>query len=805
MVKAESESFGRLISGIHSASELLRLEEAEGKGGGPFAGLDALVGRLMSRSLRGERVVELRQDDFHVYSVSTPGLNPDERRMVDEWFALEKQQSRGTWTIPDKASLRAGFTNLLWSYKQTGRFGTASAVEDRGPVKLQCSPDAVLHWAILEDLFESLCLPFQLRGPLAGEKTREQQLAAWDEVDSFYYELGFAVDEELSVMRYGGGWRRLDAAGQLAAKLRLLEALGAQAKVEMGARYRARRILPLVHNYYKKAKKDGRAKRKQVITKELEKALCAYWGGDWLSFLDYLGEEPHPEEQVVTALPKVKPLVSQSTRIEEIAAAQGLPAEVVKSIGASFWHETGGVSPVERRVQCLKNYWAAFDEIHARQTPKMKPLWGLINESRMVALASWEGRDLYRRELFSEILPEALLSEILGLWSGTMMSRWPDRVITEPFPYQTMVETFGPALGFWDGCSLTAWFLCEGPSSRTDMGGLAHYHRREIAALDEMGAPVDRQLFADLEEAEKHLGPPEGIESESSTTDYGMFSVKISLGGGTRRKGFERLRDVITRHRRAWGQRHLEGYLKNRWEFEITEAAKAYNLLVQSKEGKVPTLKQFAKAAAPATNHWFGGDVCGLYGAIREKCPARPERVRVMPRDVTGFARALFDSLTAEAARHRGEDEAKRYSNYIEVLANLGIKYVQLEEALGRPPVMKDLGERFISHTVAVKVDDPEGVWAIFVEAVESAKITAQQSVNKIQTQTPWTAPQEPDTRPEVQMGPDKPNTLLLTGKENLRSENDRTTDTQPVPPRREELTKGRSWWQRLTGKDKRE
>lgn len=801
MDKAESESFGRLISGVHSAAELLRLEVAAGQVGGMFAILDALVGRLIVRSLRGERVVELSQNDLHVYWVSALGLNPDERIMVDEWFALKNQQSRGTWTIPDKASLRAGFTNLLWSYRQTGRFGTASAVADRGPVKLESTPDAVLHWSILEDLFEALYLPFQLRGSLAGEKTREQQLVAWDEVDRFYSELGFSVEEELSVMRYGGGWHRLNAAGQLAAKLRLLEALGNQANIGMGARYRAHRTLPLVHNFYKKAKKDGLAKRKQVVTKELDKTLCGYWGGDWLSFLNYLGEEPHPEEQVVTALPKVKPLVSQSTRIEEIATAQGLPAEVIKSIAASFWLETGGVSPVERRVRCLRNYWGAYDEIHARQGPQMKSLWGLVNESRLVVLASWEARDLYQLELFRELLPENLLSEIMDLWSGTMLSRWPDRIITEPFPYPTMVETFGPALGFWDGCSLTAWFLCEGPSSRTDMSGLAHYHRREIAALEAMGRPIDKQLFADLIEAEKRLGPPEQIENDSSTTDYGMFSVKISVGVGTRRKGFERLRDVITRHRRAWAQQHLEEYLKNRWESDITGAAKAYNLLVQSKEGKVPTLKQFAKAAALAANHWFDGDVCGLYGSMREKCPTRPERVRIMPQDVSGFARALFMSLTSEAARFRGEDEAKRYSNYIEVLANLGIKYVQLEEALGRPPVMKDLGERFVAHTKAIKDDDTEGVWMTFVEAVGNAKATANKGVSKTnlsetQTSSPVTKVQ-PSAREELaeRVAP------VIPEDNDLQSVEDKGAGQQPTPQQNEEPGSKRSWWQRLTGK----
>jgi hypothetical protein len=780
---------------------LLGLEEAAGKGGAPFVTLDALVGRLLVRSLRGERVVELSQDDLYVYRVSALGLSSEERSLVDEWFALKKQQSRGTWTIPDKTSLRAGFPNLLWSYTQTGRFGTAAAVEDRGPVKLESTPDAVFHWAVLEGLFESLCLPFQLRGPLAGEKTREQQLEAWNEVDTFYSALGFDVQEELSVMRYGGGWHRLNASGQLAVKVRLLEALGNQANVEVGARYRAHRTLPLIHSFYNKAKKDGLAKRKQVVTKELEKVLCAYWGGDWLSFLDYLGEQPHPEEQVVTALPKVKPLVSQSARIEEIATAQGLPAEVIKSIAASFWQETGGVSPVERRVQCLRNYWEAYDDIHARQGPKMKPLWGLLNDSRLVALASWEGRDLYQQELFRELLPENLLSEISELWSGTMLSRWPDRIITEPFPYPTMVETFGPALAFWDGCSLTAWFLCEGPYSRTDMSGLAHYHRRDVAALDAASTPVDKQLFANLIEAEKQLGSPEQIENESSTTDYGMFSVKISVGGGTRRKGFEKLRDVITRHRRAWAQQHLEEYLKNRWESEIAGAAKAYNLLVHGKEGKVPTLKQFAKAAAPATNRWFGGDVCGLYGAIREKCPARPERIRIMPHDVSGFARALFVSLTSEAARYRGDDEAKRYSNYIEVLANLGIKYVQLEEALGRPPAMKDLGERFVSHTKAVKDDDPESVWIAFVDAVENAKAAAYEGVSNTPVSEPQMSPSVREVRLSAGVEFEEGVAPVTREDNDHQSVEAKGTGRQAAPQPNEEHRLKRSWWQRLTGK----
>jgi hypothetical protein len=720
MDTVEAKSFGRLISNAHSIDEALQLEVGQGKGSG-VAELDALVGGLLLRSLRGERIVELSQDDLYDHHLSVLGLSNNETEMVDEWFSVEKQQARGSWAFPDKASLRVGFINVLWLYNQTGRFGTAIATEDRGRVKLTSTPAAVLYWALLEALFDSLCLPLQLRGPMAGEQTREQQLQAWADIDTFYSALGFDVEAQLSVMRYGGGWHRLNAAGQLAAKRLLFEALASQANVEMGLRYRVHLTRPLILNYYKKAKKDGLAKRKQVVTKEFEKTLCAYWGGDWLSFLDYLGEEPHPEEQVVTALPKVKPLVRQTVRIEEIAASQGLPATVIESIAASYWRETGGISPVEARLQCLRDFWDAYDEIHMRQKPAMKPLWGLVNESRSVPLAAWEGRDLFQQDLFRELLPEKLLTRVLELWSGSMLPRWPDRIVTEPFPYAAMVETFGPALAFWDGCSLTAWFLCEGPYSRTDMSGLAHYHRREIAALEAVGTSVEQQLFADLIEAEKRLGPPEPIEEKSSTTtDYGMFSVSVSTSVGARRKGFEKLRDIIARHRRAWAQMHLEKYLKHRWKSEITEAGIAYNLLIQAREGKAPSLKQFAKAAAPATNHWFGGDVCGLFGALREKCPVRTERIRLMPQDVSAFARSVFDSLTSKAARYRGQDEANRYSNYIEVLANLSIRYFQLEEALGRPPHMKELGERFVSHATAIN-EDIGNVWREFIEAIASA------------------------------------------------------------------------------------
>jgi hypothetical protein len=197
--------------------------------------------------------------------------------------------------------------------------------------------------------------------------------------------------------------------------------------------------------------------------------------------------------------------------------------------------------------------------------------------------------------LYFELLSPKLIAEIERLWGTVMLTKWPDRIVSEPFPHYLMAQTFGPALNFWHGCALTAWFLCEGPSSRTDMVGLAHYYRREIAALKEMGTPIDDQLFEELIVAEKRLGPSEPIERQSSSvsTDYGI-TITTSLTSGSRRAGFETLREIITRYRGAWANQYLGQYLRVRWETEINAAAKSFSLLLSDKGGKAPTLKQFA-------------------------------------------------------------------------------------------------------------------------------------------------------------------------------------------------------------------
>lgn len=716
------DSFGRLVLQNRSVSALIDLERTANRTM-KFAVLDSLIAELLVRSLRGERILTMKQNEVYENSVTISGLSPEQRDFLSASFGLEQQHARGAWFVPEKVSLSGGAANFPFYLAQEFRFPHALASLERGKVLLQSSADAIFLWALLGPLYDKLLYPFELRGELCGTLSTEDNAEAWQEVESFFNDLGFSQIAELSLLRRK--WKDLaDASSQLRAKRQFLIALGHTADSSIGTRYRLCSLVPLVEQYYKKAGAEGRVRRKQALTKPFQPTLSGFFQGDWLSLLDYLGEQPHPEEQIVTALPKTPLKVRGASRAAEIAAKQGITTEEVQRIAAALWQGTAGKSPVEVRIATLKKFWEAFDEIHAKQQPGMKPLWGLVEESSLAGFES-NAETPYRPGLYRELIPNDLVTEIESLWGNVMLPRWPDRIVTEPFPHRLVAETFGPALLFWQSCALTAWFICEGPSSRTDMAGLAHHERRELHRLKEMKAPVDEKLFDELIKGESRLGPQEPITRDSSTTEVGHgFSITMSLSVGSRRNGFEILRDIVTRHRRTWANQYLESYLRSRWESEIREAANAFNLLLGEKGGKAPTLKQFAKSAVLATNHWFAGDVSGLYRTIGEKTPVEPTRRVLMPRDKAAFVRKVLDqlpSLQFQVYDDRISDVATQ-DYYRKELAKLAIDYVQLEEALGRPPQIKEIGERFSYRSKVLNADESEA-WRIYGDAVQMAKV----------------------------------------------------------------------------------
>jgi hypothetical protein len=198
---------------------------------------------------------------------------------------------------------------------------------------------------------------------------------------------------------------------------------------------------------------------------------------------------------------------------------------------------------------------------------------------------------------------------------------------------------------------------------------------------------------------------------------------------GSRRDGFERLRDIITQHRRGWSERFLESYLRARWQSEFGEASRRYSRYVAD-EGKPPTAFQFAKTAA-AANHWLGGNLAALYTVIGEKSPVRPERIQLVPSDVDALAKRVFVGLGGEPfkryrvvqdraeARRQHEDSTRYYR--IRRLAEESPRYLQLQEALGQPPSKQQFGRSNFDFVANEIWGDVELGWQLYTESIARA------------------------------------------------------------------------------------
>lgn len=682
-----------------------------------FSELDAFIDRILIRSLHAERVTEFTTNALGEHWVSVTNVTDAERAFINGMFSAEQQEKRGALFLPEKTRILSGLINLPSIHAECERFAMGVVQEEAGQVLLKSSSDAVLAWSVLVPLFETFFTPFILRTQLSGKRTHDQTLSMWERVDEVMRLMAFDLSEELHVFRYGGGWHHLNAEGQIGARRRVLSALADQARPGMAAGYRCLRVWELATQYYTRAKK-GSPTRKRVLTKGTEATLSGYFGGDWLAFLDYLGEEPQSDEVVVTALPTPQIYVTGSDRVAEVADSVNLPVEEVRRMVAALWGETVIASPIEQRVSVLRKYWECFDFLHARQEPGMEPLWGLVDEG-WVGVQDTGENSPYNHQVYRKLLPAELVHEIEKLWGVEMLPRYPERIVTALYPHQRMAETFGPALDFWHGCALTAWFICEGPTSRTDLQGIAHYHRRELAALKDYGTPVNEGLFSDLIAAERRLGTPQPIERVDHRSNVGGLTITMSTSYGTRRKGFAILRDIITQHRREWSEKHLETYLRSRWETALTDTWKVFQVALHGK-GKPLTLKQFAKKTSEVTNCWFGGDIGKLYTALGERSPATPIRNRIMPLDVNSFLDRLERMLDTDIYYPRS-------------MGNTALECVQLLEALGRPPTLNEYGtSRFRDRTYLYKYEhlNAEDEWMKFLAAVQEAMEETQEVSN---------------------------------------------------------------------------
>lgn len=449
------QSFGRRLLNLRSIDDCLALEADSGRLE-EFADVDRFIGDLLVSALRGARIAKLQHDDVRGAKASIlppPGSNSD---CLDHVFGFSQQQARGAWYLPENVSLKVGPANLVTYFREQPRFAMGIASEERAKVTLKSSADAMCLWAAVEPFFESLWLPLELRGPLAGTLNREEFLDQWRSIEAFFEATGLSVGEQLATLGYGSGWHMLDAAGQIERKSAFIESVSRQISTKTAVRFRAHRIRQLVERYYAKATARGEVERRKILTKAYQPVLSGVFAGDWLAFLKYIGEAPHPNEQIATSLPEARLYGTGTSKVAEVANAKNLPIAEVERMVAAFWDgRQAQRSPIEERVDVLRGYWKAFDEIHARQKSGMQPLWGLVEERGLLSLN--DSRDgWYRSHLYRTLLRHDLLTDIGNLWSGVTLPAQPERVVTEVFPHALMAECFGPALKLWHGCALTA-------------------------------------------------------------------------------------------------------------------------------------------------------------------------------------------------------------------------------------------------------------------------------------------------------------------------------------------------------------
>ncbi|MGC4901172.1 DUF2510 domain-containing protein [Micromonospora echinospora] len=697
-----TDSLGRRLAATNNAEEWLAVEDEAGAGKG-FAAVDELLAVVTSVAFAGKPPVRVTAAEA-TRALTLRHVPASTRAALKQRFDLATQQASGAWWLPESAPIKPGTVNLPAYYAIEPRWAMNTAATDAVRVEFDRSPDALASWALLIPFANALYAPLILRGPDAGALEPAARDAAWAAVDALYSALGLASENARSAltrMRPGNGWSQLPSAEQTATKVALLEALCQVVGRQTVRRWRAEVLRPLVRRYYAKANKNAPTAR-AVLTKALQPATAAYFGGNWLALLDYLGEAVAAGEEISTALPEPRLYVQASAKVEQVAAEKNLPVAEVARILASYLGTVEIRSPIQRRLDVLRGYWDAIDTVHARQASGMPAPPDLVSGRGF-------GEDVpFTRPDLERVLPPAVLTDIDALWGGACIPRYPDRIVSMLSPRAAMVAAFDPALTFWNNIALTCWYFCQGPYSRTDIDGAAEYYSRHVKALAAADTPVDPQLFADLRAAQRRLGRPQELWADRRVLEAGPgVTITMSTGGAVRRAGFEILRDIVTKHRRAWAAQHLETALNRAWEDPLRELARQVNLAV-ARRGKLPTVKQFAALGAPVANAWFGGDLAALYAAVGERAPVEQTRVQLMPYDRAAFQNQVFTALGGRHvpnSRAVEDFEAYHLSFDFRRLAAEALRFVQLEEALDRPPTPKEFGAARLTWPDTVTFD----------------------------------------------------------------------------------------------------
>jgi hypothetical protein len=711
----EDLSFGRTLinSSIEQGSVLEQSKSSH------FQALDPFIQRLLELAIASQKLVDSDKDSLRFI-----GLTPSERTFVNEEFSVKNLNERGAWFVPENARLSGGAINTLHYLEHHPRFALSVAADDQSKVSMAQSSDHVLAWSLMIPMLNLITRPIRLRGQDADGLTSQELIDAFEKSKEGLACISESADYALQLIGPGSGWSGLGVPQRIERRRAYVRRIAGSLRKDAAQRTRLFLSRPLLDQYYAKAKNSTPTHR-TVLKKDIQHLLVAYFGGSWFRFLDYLGEQPSTDEQIHTSLPERRLLITTSDKLEETAKRLNLPVSEIANVVSGFWNSESAISPVETRLGIMERYWHGVFSLHDERKEGMTGLWGLVAENERISWGDENPNLPIVQGLYNQLLSSDLIGDINANWAAITSVKRTEVRIDNSFPHNTLTDAIGAALRFWNNCSLTAWFISEGPYSRTDMEGLEHHQRRELAVLQEMGFPVNGRLFTDLISIEKHLGPPKDIarQGSSSNDDLGLgISITLSIGMGSCRGGYDRFRIAIKNHRDEWTTRYLKAYLSKRAEMEIGGFAEQFSKSIALK-GKTPTLKSMAKTAVKPATHWFNGDVSLLYASIGEKLNEPIVYTRTLPEDATKMVHGAFVVLEKEFPNVTNTTESTdiwRRNWALRAIAMESIRFFEEKALKGYEPTLETFGVESIERYAKELGTTPEIAWSRMLRAFRS-------------------------------------------------------------------------------------
>lgn len=662
MSAAAGGSFGRRVA-VATIDEVLTLEALHAKTEF-FSTLDPVLDRLLSSMVQGHQVLEFeRRKGREGLKLLT--LDAEPLGWVARKYSMDALEERGSWFLPEQLTI-SGVVQFGYYFAQTVRFGARATAESSIKVPVRHAPHAIFVWALLEPAAEIIYRSLQRAGGWGGKTSWQECVENWPRDSAALAQMGIDV-EGMGVLQSTPH----TSSEQMARRQRILERVRTSA--ELGRKYRAYAVRCLSARYYEKADKAGRATRKRVLTKDMQPTFVGLFAGDWPLFVRYLGEELHADDSSGATL--------ETTPVQ-------LPSHLPE---------------VDDRISVAMHYWEEVGRLEASRQAGGASLWGLVDDTQQFISADRDG--VHTPALYLTRLSGELNSDIDRLWGSVATAKAPQKIVTAVSPHHQLAEAFGPALKVWHGIHLTAWFFTQGPYSRTDLKGLRSYYDRDLAELETLSCPLPIESLERIAEAQSWLAPPEEY-GDRERVEEGPVALEVFFSRGTRRGGFERVRDLIAQLRAEWTKRNLPAYLDRRYASLRDDLASFYYRTAKDR-GKPPTPTQFAHRALDLANGWLGGSVQRAYASAG--APPQLESVLVGHPNFRrlAFVSRMLDALSGGKKLNLDPTTPEyRTSWALILLANDSLRFMQLEEVLGQTPDMKDIQSAISRYARESNVDE---------------------------------------------------------------------------------------------------